>query len=207
MTRYKLWDYVANATPLPGEVPFGIDFTTGLVIKPVKFSTIVRGELIEEIHFGRVEIQQDGSPNYLEPLVRETWTYTRDPMTGLAVSREHKICWYDEFGVLDEEHPKVATKLYLTIAEKREEFVRKRSNIVSALLDIVVRSMVLSGMTVPQAVGVGSLFLKSIAGEQSLYVEGNADPLIAAVTNSTESWLNISRNGQTIRERILSEIS
>ena len=204
--NYKIWDYVIEASPLDAQLPDGVNFNTQLTIKTHKQDTIVTGELRQRVHYADATMDAQGVVNYSIPLVRETWTYYRD-VTGLAYMRDHQIAWYWSDGTLDEDNVKSSSKFYASVAAKREEFVRRRANCISHLVDKVLYMLVVNaGMSAADAQVAGTAFFTTIADKQATYREGDGKPLRDAITVATDAWLDADVSGVSIRQTILNDL-
>ena len=206
MLNYKMWDYVIDANPLVAQLPDGINFNTHLSVRTHKKEVISQGELVERIHYADATMDENGSVTYSIPLVKETWAYYRDE-NGLAYMREQTLAWYFEDGTLDTEHTKVRTKFYDTVSEKRAEFVRRRANCITYLVDKVLYMLVVYAAKTPaEAQTLGTDFFRTIADKQAIYREGDPEPLRNTITAATETWLDTAVGQSTIRQIILSEL-
>jgi hypothetical protein len=114
--------------------------------------------------------------------VRETRTYTRDNTNGLLTERAILIEWYIGGNVIA---TKNLTKYY-TSEEGYAMNQRARKNLTNK-----------ASMYLVSAVGLADSqnFLNSVATEISIYIEGDIQPLLDAISASTEPYMNATVKG------------
>ena len=202
---YKIYEYLDQDHGIFDEylAPHHLDFVTGINIRLHPKRTFVLGEMTEVIYYESFDGQ-----NYSIPVVRETFVYTRDPVSKLAISRIQTIEWYDVDGNLGE-FPKIrGPKYYNTMTEKIKESKIKKGNQVNTAGEVCIGSLIqLSGKTLAEATSLGQAYWNTLidSGMIPKYIDGLTQPLRDQITADTlagdPDWLN-----NTIRDLILAEL-
>ena len=204
---YRIYDYVPDADLFDAyAAPHTVDYITGLSIRLHPQRTFVLGELTTVTYYAEVS----STGEYSTPVVRESFTYNRDPGSGLANSRTQVIEWYLSDGSIGP-HPKNrGPKVYASIREKRDESTRKRRNQTSYASEVVI-GVLMRVMPPLQALQQGQEYWKTLVHEVGLYEEGDTAPLKSRISGDDEPlWLNTVVNPQTgaaLRDLILSELA
>lgn len=184
---YKIYEYYPDIDVYRKNVPLSINFKTGLSVRLHPVRTFVLGEMVECVYYASMT---DGVPS--DPVVKETWEYTRDG-TGYAVSRLQKLFWYYDDGVLDEREHKIMEKYYDTLLDRRSESYRRLKNQTTAASEVVIGGLMQMGYTYENAVSEGFGYWQGLValGLISQFEEGNQQPLVDHLNNdSSNEWIS-----------------
>lgn len=171
------------------ECPSDIDYISGIHTRLHPERTIVLGEQVEVTYYRDF----DGE-TFSNPVVRETYSYNRDQVSQLIISRSQTIEWYLVDGTIGP-HPKVrGPKFYPSIQEKRDESERRRRNQTSRASEVVIGGLIQMGYTFENAVSAGQTYWKSLVSEVAAFEAGNTAPLRDRISNDTDpSWVSALR--------------
>ena len=206
---YKIWKYVREGVQEDEEqIPFDINYKTGLTIRLHPMRTFVKGVLIEVCYHLNASKNSDGSVSYDEPIIREQFEYVRDAAT-FAQSRIQTIEWYDENGEIGPDK-KELVKVYEPV-EGITEGVRRRTNVIDQLkIDLIGLALGTgNAANVPVAIGLGREIFDQLVKEIQAYIETNDFALATALQNvDLFPWLNSIIPGTpiTVRAYILDAI-
>lgn len=166
----------------------------------------IKGEVQTVNWWAEASVNPDGSMAYDDLIVREAFTYTRDP-NGFALYRDSTLTWICE----DEtDHPDVKTleKKFYPPLERIQERKTRRTNIIDDLkLTLLAWVAISTPCDFVTALGLGQTFFTSLQSEIAAYIELSNDVLAIAITNdSTTTWLDNQIQGVTIRALVLDAI-
>lgn len=140
---------------------------------------LAKGELKEIEYYKVLDLQ---TLAYSSLAVKEYRHYTRDAFTGLVQYRTMNIDWYLEDGTIGYAKSNII-KVY-SFNESREESQTRRANIINDAESYLLFQQI---NTYGQSTGFMNAlgFLSSIKLPKDLYVDGNGQPIVDAINNST----------------------
>ncbi len=212
MKTYKLYGYIDldmgkqhNSYVCPKDINFKTELTQRLHAETEPY--IVKGELQKIVYYSDITIESDGSHIYSNPIVEETFDYTRTAV-GFVTHRTQTISWYLEDDTLS---PETKTRVkYYSAQEAIGEGKRRRGNIISRLT-MVVFGLLKATTTDSDSniIMTGQALVDGYATDINAFIMSGSNGILATVTNDTRSWMNnpVDTNGTTIRDVILSELN
>ena len=132
----------------------------------------------------------NGDPNVIESysdlILTEYRTYIRDINTALLIYRTQKVEWYLEDETVGE--TKIQNKYY-QLKDSIQEGVKRRDNVTSyAKLYLLGKIGLINGQ----------ILISDLTPYISTYLQGNHQPLLDAVNNSTELFMTPEVKATTI---------
>lgn len=190
---YKIYDYVLDYFGNMKLWPVRIDFITGLTQRLHPKHTFVFGELNQTIYYADISINQNGSATYSTPVVKETFTYARDEVTGFPIYRTNNIQWYFTDGSLGLT-VKTLFKYYGDDPiSSLQELARRRDNNIKNTIGAIIGLVALTQPNKPRAevLDEGRAFFFNSAYNRTLYIEDGNPALIDDVRDNTSiSWFD-----------------
>ena len=192
------------------QAPVHIDYIRGLSDRlHVLVTSIYKGEVREITYYEDVIQNANGTLTGVNPIVRETFVYTRD-VAKMAISRVMTIHWVNNDGT-DNYISKTRTKYY-SPQEKIVEGQKLRGNIIDFMQPQVLGMlMATENISYDDAVTMGAELFHAYSADISSWVYASrGDDLITKVTNDTAvTWLDnvINANGTTIRMYIIDQLN
>jgi len=166
-----------------------------------------KGVVVAKVFYTRASVEPTGLITYQDPIVRETYTYTRDS-DGFAIFRDALIEWYNDDETISPA-TKVRHKTYSPV-ERIKETERRRRNVMDDL-KITLIGMVAATDQVPvaSAIAAGRALFTEYQDTITNYIETGSDTLASNITSdASHSWLDnvIAPPSTTIRMYILSQL-
>ena len=188
---YRIWSYApAGSQSDEDQIPYDLDFKTGLTTRLHPNRIFEKGVLVETCYHSDASHNPDGTIDFGEPVVRETFEYLRDAQT-FAQQRTQSIEWFLDSGEVGPDK-KILTKLY-TRVEGIQEGVRRRNNVIDQLKIDLIGLLVISGVAASpsEAIALGQGFFTQNAGLIQLYLEISDPRLSQSVeTDQNVDWLD-----------------
>lgn len=205
--HFKMYRLVFVAPHNLDDLPYDINYKTGLKSSLYPLDTYVRGRLTERNFMLNAHLNAYGEKEGSDLFVKETRSYTTDA-GGFLKASERTIDWMLEDGTIG--GSKTLNFIYDN-RESREEGKNRRRTVMSitsmAVVGLLVQTVTQGDIN--QAVAMGVAFIDKFKLEADNFVELATDELRQAFLADTETpWLDIviDANGTTIRHYIANEL-
>lgn len=206
-----LSDYIKSdreKTEPPCDINYRVSLTKRL--NPI-ITDVYKGEVREITYYENVTLNADGTQTGDNPIVKETFAYTRDSDL-LVISRVMKIYWFMNNGdVFTTANERVK---YYTSEQKIQEGQRRRKNIIDFMqIPVIGMIMQTEGVTQSEAITMGADFFDGYITEVNAFIATpRMNTLQDAVSNDTgHAWLdnvvNTPNADDTIRDYILDQLN
>lgn len=145
-----------------------------------------KGELTKIEYYNNLNGDPNNISNYSDLVLTEYRTYIRDPSTALVIYRDQTTMWYLTDNTTGE--TKTQRKFY-QFKDSIEEGITRRGNITSAAKLYLLSHIGLIN---------GQILISDLTPYISIYLQGNHQPLLDAVSASTESFMSPTIKATTI---------
>jgi len=145
-----------------------------------------KGELSKVEYYRNLNGNPNVIGNYSDLVVTEYRVYTRDPNTALVICRDLTVVWYLTDDTIGETKK---TKKFYQLKDSIEEGITRRDNITSFAKLYLLNNIGLAN---------GQILLSDLTPYISVYLQGNHQPLLDAVTNSVEPFMTPTIKGTTV---------
>lgn len=221
--EYKIYDYVGGWDQPTSAQPQNINYLRQLTTRLHPQKKRVFGELCCTTYYGDKIINQDNTATYSNPVIKETFYYSRDPITNILSERRLYIQWYFADGTLDNKFKLRVKNDYVDdFASAIREISAVRNYNVLEIIESVIPMILLTDSdftTTQEVLEEGRRFLETFTMERSVYIRDGNSALETGVRNQDTTagvgdffWLDNSLAPlglplPTIRSFIINELS
>lgn len=191
--EYRLWSYVPGYMGDKTVRPDRVDFVTGLDRRLLPKHTFQFGELQETVYFLTRTDNPNGSYTYNTPVLKETFSYTRDPETGFPIMRTNRIQWYYTDNTIDPTYKELLKYYDDDPISSLSELARRRDNNIKNIIGSLIMLVLLTDpeMTRNEVIDQGRMFFQSTEERRQLYIQDGNPAIVDDVRNeSSLTWMD-----------------
>lgn len=209
---FQIYNYIPSWGLEKFALPHEIDFITGIDRRLVDKKTRIFGELQTIEYFESKTQNQDGSFTFETPVVKESFSYVRDAITGFPSSRTQTIQWYFEDGSLcDKAKTRIKYYDHDSSAAVNELITVRKFNVLDIINGIIPLILTTDAnfANAAEVIFEGQRFFEKYSSKRDLYETDGNYALTQAVKDEANdfTWLNNDISGissfETIRSFII----